>query len=324
MLDNLGFGEIAMLALMALLFFGPERLPQIGARIGRWIATLTQSSKAFMNEWRDEALVVYEAVEEVKGIRDEIIAARAEIAGTVTTARDDVGEALSGARADVQAQVQGATTFSPTSERSGDADTYLVGTGEDQRGGTPDRAIERTEEILAGLRENRGGTDPAVSTRESPQSIKFSDANPLNQSAQHLWHQTAPGARKALRRETQAAAAPVPSSAGVEQSTQLPSPPSERRIAAETPALHPQRGASVPSVGDPAVLCEASLSSLRETVIALEADVRALRGELARTRTALEAKALSMGSQALSRAESEATTPEADTAPHPAQVGEQA
>ena len=120
MLDNLGFGEIAMLALMALLFFGPERLPQIGARVGRWIATLTQSSKAFMNEWRDEALVVYDAVEEVKGIRDEILAARAEIAGTMTTARDDVNDALSGARADVQAQVRGATTLSPTPEQFGE------------------------------------------------------------------------------------------------------------------------------------------------------------------------------------------------------------
>lgn len=171
MLDNLGFGEIAMLALMALLFFGPERLPQIGARIGRWIATLTQSSKAFMNEWREEALVVYDAVEEVRGIRDEIAAARAEIAGTVTTARDDVNDALSGARADVQAQVRGATTFSPSPDEL-DSSSRLQHTeesiptaassGSASLTPNPDRAIERTNKILAGLREKRRETEPTA------------------------------------------------------------------------------------------------------------------------------------------------------------------
>jgi sec-independent protein translocase protein TatA len=278
MLNNLGFGEIATLVLLALLFFGPERLPEIGARVGRWIATLTQSSKVFMNEWREEALVVYDAVEEVKGIRDEILAARAEITGTVTTARDDVNEALSGARADVQAQVRGATTFSPTptgKDQKIQPSSPLDGAEQRHQltspprskaemptrsrsapGGTeggknpalpatppsstPNRAIERTNEILAELREKRQETDPSVSSHEPSSNLTFSEAS--------------------------------------------------------------------------------SLSSLRETVAVLETDVQALRDELARTRAALEAKALSPGSGAVSRTESET-----DPVPHPQPVhaGEQ-
>ena len=40
MLDNFGMGEFLMLALFALLFFGPERLPQIGAQLGKWLSKL--------------------------------------------------------------------------------------------------------------------------------------------------------------------------------------------------------------------------------------------------------------------------------------------
>ena len=50
MLDNFGMGEFFVLALFALLFFGPERLPQIGAQLGRWLSKLTGYSRAFMTQ----------------------------------------------------------------------------------------------------------------------------------------------------------------------------------------------------------------------------------------------------------------------------------
>jgi Sec-independent protein translocase protein TatA len=107
MLDNFGMGEFVTLAILALLFFGPEQLPRIGAQIGRWVSTMTGYSKAFMTEWRDEALVLQEAVAEVRGIRDELAAARAEITSTLDTARSDVDGALAGAKHDVQQQAKG-------------------------------------------------------------------------------------------------------------------------------------------------------------------------------------------------------------------------
>jgi Sec-independent protein translocase protein TatA len=109
MLDNLGFGEFFALGLLLFLFFGPERLPQMGAQLGRWVSNLTRYSGAFMEEWREEALAVHDAMEQVRGMRDEIAAARAEIAGTLHEARDDLGGAVEGARQDVGRQVQRAT-----------------------------------------------------------------------------------------------------------------------------------------------------------------------------------------------------------------------
>jgi Sec-independent protein translocase protein TatA len=121
MLDNLGFGEFFFLGLLLFLFFGPERLPQMGARLGRWVSNLTRYSGAFMNEWREEALAVHDAMEQVRGMRDEIAAARAEIASTLHEARDDLGEAVQGARQDVGQQVQRATRFVPEERAAGGA-----------------------------------------------------------------------------------------------------------------------------------------------------------------------------------------------------------
>jgi Sec-independent protein translocase protein TatA len=102
MLDNFGMGEFLMLALFALLFFGPERLPQIGARVGRWLNQLTQASKVFMNQWTEEAAVIQDAVREVQGIRDEIRAAQAEISGSLDVARQDIAETIDEARGTVR------------------------------------------------------------------------------------------------------------------------------------------------------------------------------------------------------------------------------
>lgn len=109
MLDSLGLGEIFVISLMALIFFGPENLPRMAARLGKWIRSLTTTSRAFLTEWQEEALAVQEAVEQVRQIRDELYAARADIAGTINAARTDVDQALSAARADVNGQIASVT-----------------------------------------------------------------------------------------------------------------------------------------------------------------------------------------------------------------------
>ena len=167
MLDNLGLGEFFFLALLALIFFGPERLPQIGARLGRWIRSLTRYSSAFLNEWRDEALAVHDAVQEVKGIRDEIVAARAQIASTLETARTDVSDAVSGARLDVQQQIQRSTQVLPDSTTPSTATTAGGKTERESAKPDDDAAIAKTQEILDGLLAKR-----TPSTEAPPQIVQ--------------------------------------------------------------------------------------------------------------------------------------------------------
>jgi Tat protein translocase TatB subunit len=49
---NIGGGEILLLALMALLLFGPKRLPEIGRQVGRAIAEVRRMSREFEREVR--------------------------------------------------------------------------------------------------------------------------------------------------------------------------------------------------------------------------------------------------------------------------------
>ena len=161
MFDNFGLGEFFFLALLALLFFGPERLPEIGARIGRWINQMTQYSKAFMTEWREEAMVIHDAVEEVKGIRDEIMSAQREIAGTLDSARGDMEdglevarEAVTGAARDVTTRIQqqrlrAAQDFERLGEEGSVAASPAAGT---------DAAVGRTQQVLADLERRRASS----------------------------------------------------------------------------------------------------------------------------------------------------------------------
>jgi Sec-independent protein translocase protein TatA len=180
MLDNFGLGEFFLLAILALLFFGPERLPQIGAKLGQWTAKLTQYSRAFMTEWRDEALAIHDAVQEVQGIRDEIAAARAEIAGTLATARNDVDDALSDAKLDVQQQVaqhpeglRGVAQFVPdTAAPAENGVAELSG---------KDDAIAKTQQILTDLEQKRARAQeqPSTAAASAPQEIKPDAPPPL-------------------------------------------------------------------------------------------------------------------------------------------------
>lgn len=54
MFDNLGWAEIAVLAVVAMLVFGPERLPKVAADAGRLIRELRKMARGITDDLRDE------------------------------------------------------------------------------------------------------------------------------------------------------------------------------------------------------------------------------------------------------------------------------
>lgn len=54
-MGNIGAPEIVLLAIFALIFFGPKRLPEIGRQIGRALAEVRRVSRDFEREVRDAA-----------------------------------------------------------------------------------------------------------------------------------------------------------------------------------------------------------------------------------------------------------------------------
>ena len=181
MLDNFGVWEFLFLALLALLFFGPERLPQIGARLGRWLNSLTKYSKAFMTQWSEEAMAIQDAVEEMRGIRDDILAAQAEIANSLDSARDDIDQTISEARGAVrevtpnpaQALAEGST---PARAAAATQRATVGNEGEEA-------AIAKSQEIVQELLEKRPTRRVEVQEpTEEPQPTAPEEASPLAQA----------------------------------------------------------------------------------------------------------------------------------------------
>ena len=51
---NLGFPEMMFLGLLALLLFGPRRLPEIGRQIGKALGEFKRASSEFQSQLEDE------------------------------------------------------------------------------------------------------------------------------------------------------------------------------------------------------------------------------------------------------------------------------
>jgi TatA/E family protein of Tat protein translocase len=52
---NISAGEITLLLILALVIFGPKRLPEIGRQVGRALAELRRMSREFEEEVREVA-----------------------------------------------------------------------------------------------------------------------------------------------------------------------------------------------------------------------------------------------------------------------------
>jgi TatA/E family protein of Tat protein translocase len=53
-MGNLGFQEIVVILVIALIFFGPRKLPEIGKALGRGIAEFKKASNDLAKTWEEE------------------------------------------------------------------------------------------------------------------------------------------------------------------------------------------------------------------------------------------------------------------------------
>jgi TatA/E family protein of Tat protein translocase len=53
-MGSLGMPEILMILIIALIVFGPRKLPQIGKTIGQSLAQFRRASEDFKRQWEDE------------------------------------------------------------------------------------------------------------------------------------------------------------------------------------------------------------------------------------------------------------------------------
>ena len=91
---NLGFPEMLFLFLLALLLFGPKKLPEIGRQIGRGLAEFRRASNELKGQLENEMRLL-EAEDREKKISppppppENTVAVSADAASTSPTARAD-------------------------------------------------------------------------------------------------------------------------------------------------------------------------------------------------------------------------------------------
>ncbi len=88
---GIGFPELILIFIIALMVFGPRRLPEMAVKIGRTIADLRNMSQGLLTEWQREITAAARLEElqktrqEFDEIKQEINQAKTEVAAETTT-----------------------------------------------------------------------------------------------------------------------------------------------------------------------------------------------------------------------------------------------
>lgn len=85
---NVGLPELLFIFVIALMVFGPRRLPEIAVKAGKFVADLRRMSNSLLAEWQRE-INVSNQLDEFKKVRDELQGAKQDLAGV----RREVGTA---------------------------------------------------------------------------------------------------------------------------------------------------------------------------------------------------------------------------------------
>ena len=122
MFGSIGGGEILMILVLALLLFGPRRLPQIGKTLGRTLSEFRRATNDLKHNLEHE--VALEDLESLKSARDGLQSAGREIADAVNQSNP-----LGIPRAAREAPIRGAETDrkAPSAQKSPDAVSQTEG-----------------------------------------------------------------------------------------------------------------------------------------------------------------------------------------------------
>ena len=95
---GIGFSELMFIMIIAMMVFGPRRLPELAAKAGKFIADLRSMSQGLMAEWQREITVaarleeLEKARQEIKEIQQELKQIPKDISAETTAAKAVVEE----------------------------------------------------------------------------------------------------------------------------------------------------------------------------------------------------------------------------------------
>ena len=107
-MGSLGTQEIILIFILALLVFGPRKLPEIGKTIGKGLAEFKKASNELKHTWEEEV-----KLDKEKAALNEAIS---ESTGNLTGIVNEVKDDLTGIAGDVSKSVDGAVSAAAQEE----------------------------------------------------------------------------------------------------------------------------------------------------------------------------------------------------------------
>lgn len=105
-ISNFNGLEFFFILVLALIIFGPERLPAIGAKLGEYTRTLRQISSQIMAQWRQE-VGLDETVDQGKGFAAELRSTSEEIKKSIRPVEKTIAAAAKPSLKTINDAVQG-------------------------------------------------------------------------------------------------------------------------------------------------------------------------------------------------------------------------
>jgi Tat protein translocase TatB subunit len=105
---GIGFPELVLIFIIAMMVFGPRRLPELAAKAGKFIADLRNMSSGLMTEWQRE-ITVATRLEELEKTRQEFEEIKEEVQQARKNLTVEAGSSvkeLDQARKDVEQEVK--------------------------------------------------------------------------------------------------------------------------------------------------------------------------------------------------------------------------
>lgn len=93
LLNNIGAAELLIILLLAFLVIGPERMPEFGARLGRFIRAMRETAREFIEQWEEEIGALREVADEGRGVAEALHDAVHEVQTALQSAETELAAA---------------------------------------------------------------------------------------------------------------------------------------------------------------------------------------------------------------------------------------
>ena len=154
-LFGIGTSEFVIIFILALIFLGPQRLPEYANKLGQKIREWRMMSQVFMVEWKEELAALEEARLSLAEARSALLDAQATISSEVKEVTETVSSEMKSAQKDISAQLSDAG-------KAVSAETAQVrDTMEKAKKGQIDTDTAKAREET---------TDPSTTTTDSPET----------------------------------------------------------------------------------------------------------------------------------------------------------